>query len=241
MGLAELEVAIFKRMLEDMMSVKKPEATGIDRGRGYRTALELINEWDFQFDIPRHVIALAEEIMKIGASPQDLEASYAADYGGKEWLLEAPHICLNCGRQSSWRQVLLPDDYGDDWRLNLPINHVPLCGICVKSLKFSLFSTRNTVATWLWGPRYVALKTYITGKPFPEWDRIEYPLWPPSIGGKTAKDGAGLLDAISYRTPANLLKPVSQRSLEIRTLLGMPRRKYTRRFVSSQNLLPGIS
>lgn len=143
------------------------------------------------------LVALLEE------DPLVDEIRAAEDGDDPHWRQEFPQKCLRCGAAAGWRQVLFPPTnmpWEMRWRYARPENHVPLCKKCVRLAAWQRDPEQSAALTalGLWGPRFEALVAWQEGwknGTLPaDWDRLDYPLWPPQYGGNDWAHGCGCAD-----------------------------------------------
>jgi hypothetical protein len=189
--------------------------------------------------LPPGAVSISEDIMN--AEPVEYHVElYAAAVASDTWTsAEMERGCLRCGTRCGWREVVrVPDGLPAElaWRFARPENHVPLCKICIRTMKLAERDDRDGVmldlAWGLWGRRFEAFFRWYqvmqNGNLPKSWDRITYPLWPEDFGGRTWEDGSGHLACCSVRGPAGVVGSDMQRRAMERGLNVIPRGKIKR-------------
>ena len=137
-----------------------------------------------------------QRLDEIGINAEDAaEAFFAEIYGETQWLRGFTQ-CLKCGNGATWRQVIERKPTRlSDWRYLRPENYVPICRACARYRFKDDEKTRKALAYLVWGERFAALNRWHEASQkgiLPEdWDKEEYPLWPPQFGGQTWEEGSG--------------------------------------------------
>jgi len=158
--------------------------------------------------IPSGVLSLAKQVLDI--ERRNAGELFAMSVAGGKWNF--PATCLRCGRAAPWKMVLsVPDVCPPEmaWRYRRPENHVPLCKNCTSLMQWREHKgLRAWVAELLWGNRFIAfLRWHAALKKglLPQWNRLEYPLWPPEFAdGNVWELGGGAYDTAVPRPPSEL-------------------------------------
>lgn len=171
-------------------------------------------------DLPPGVKTIAREFLD--AEPQEYRAElYAAAIAGQAWRQEDlgsedsdTQGCLRCGKNASWRPVVVASsDLAPEvaWRLKRPENHIPFCKDCTRTAQLAKRRGLRIDLAWgLWAGRFEALWRWFRaaqdGSLPPDWDRLEYPLWPKEFGGATWETGSGHVSHCRARGPKGIVR-----------------------------------
>lgn len=197
----------------------------------YEERMRIVDAAGFLLDAGMNHTSLPVRIWKKAVSVwrqvstfEKVEYLLAAEYEAP-WLRNH-HPCARCSEKGLWRQVIVRTPVeADEWRYNRPENYVPLCRRCAYELRFSVrIDIRYEIAQIIWGARFEALlrwhRARRAGTLPPDWNRVEYPLWPPAFGGETWEEGSGHAD---HAAPA--LPQIDDQKVErIRRVLAVPQK-----------------
>ncbi len=204
-----------KRLLQ-AKSVKPEEIVAL----GIRQRASLLSAAAYILDaqdslsatIPSGVLMLAEQVLAV-ERPYAGEL-FALSVAGGAWDFSIP--CLRCGGACKWSQVLaVPDVCPPEaaWRYERPENHVPICGECARVTGWENRTVRVWMAELLWGDRYDAFRRWHSAMKkgtLPDWNRLEYPLWPPEFSrGDAWELGSGKYGVSDPRPPTTLMVQVA--------------------------------
>jgi hypothetical protein len=160
------------------------------------------------FSVPYPATKLSRRILE--AERTCLDELFAATAAAMPWRSDFPEHCLRCGAiPGGWRPAILsPSNLPVEmtWRYSRPENSAPLCRKCAEQLNWHRDEKlRYNLALGLWGPRFEAFCRWhvsvLEGRLPTDWNRQEYPLWPPQFGGTTWGTGSGALEHSHPRPP----------------------------------------
>jgi hypothetical protein len=181
-----------------------------------------------QISIPDGAISLSRQMLDVENTFQD--ELFAAALAGVPWEKEFSKACIRCGKNASWRFVLLSENLPPElaWRLKRPENAVPLCRDCARKLHFAKNEKVRRQLLWgLWGPRFEALERWLWAVQgegvyrLPRnWDKAQHPLWPEEFGGRDWGTGCGDLYCCDPREPKYISRTQAQKKVLVKILGG---------------------